>query len=220
MHTVASPDGSTIAYDRYGNGPVVILVNGALGDRKLDQRFKLMSGLALLLAPGYTVINYDRRGRGDSTEAGPFAVEREIEDIAALIAALGGSASLFGFSSGGALALRAAGAGIGIDRVAVYEPPLMVDRTEWRPPADYGRHVDELLAVTMPALVVHGAKSPAGLQKGSRALAAVLPDARLEVLPGVSHRPKVKVLAPGLAGFLAGDGGTDPRGNGFTTAAA
>jgi pimeloyl-ACP methyl ester carboxylesterase len=84
MHTVASPDASTIAYDRCGDGPVVILVNGALGDRKLDRRFELMSGLAQLLAPDYTVINYDRRGRGASTEAGPFAMEREIEDVGAI----------------------------------------------------------------------------------------------------------------------------------------
>ena len=104
MPTVTSRDGTTIAYEQSGDGPVLILVNGALGDRKLDRRFKLMSGLAEPLSANHTVINYDRRGRGDSKEAGPFAVEREIEDIAALIAATGGHASLFGFSSGGALA--------------------------------------------------------------------------------------------------------------------
>ena len=110
METVTSRDGSTIAYDRHGSGPVVILVGGALGFR----RFKKMEELAALLAEHCTVINYDRRGRGDSTEAGPFSVEREIEDLAALIEANGGSASLWGWSSGGALALRAAAAGIGV----------------------------------------------------------------------------------------------------------
>ncbi len=146
MSTVISADGTTIAYDRAGNGSPVILVNGALGDRKLDRRFKQMIGLSELLSPSYTVINYDRRGRGDSNEAGPFAVEREIDDIAALIAAVGGRAALFGFSSGGALALRAAGAGIGVGRVAVYEAPFMVDRAEKHPPADYGQRLDDLIA--------------------------------------------------------------------------
>jgi pimeloyl-ACP methyl ester carboxylesterase len=271
MHTATSPDGTTIAYDRYGDGPVVILVNGAFGDRKLDRRFKLMSGLAEQLATDYTVINYDRRGRGDSDEAGQFAVEREIEDIAALIAAWGGRASLFGFSSGGALALRAAGTGIGVERVAVYEAPFMVDRADKRPPADYGQRLTELIAagdrsgavkhfnrkamgmpapvvaamrlmpmwqdmqanahtlgydwaalgehniqgnslrpaewssVTMPVLVAYGAKSPSNLQKGSRALAGVLPNARLRALQGMGHRLKVNVLAPVLVQFLAGN---------------
>ncbi|MGO9753893.1 MAG: alpha/beta fold hydrolase [Solirubrobacteraceae bacterium] len=146
MNTVTSTDGTTIAYDQYGDGPPLILVNGALGDRKLDRRFKQMIGLAELLSPSHTVINYDRRGRGDSDEAGPFAVEREIDDIAALIAAVGGRAALFGFSSGGALALRAASVGIGVDRVAVYEAPFMVDRAEKHPPADYGQRLEDLIA--------------------------------------------------------------------------
>jgi len=103
METVISKDGSRIAYDRYGAGPPVILVGGALGYRK----FNKMEELAKLLAERCTVINYDRRGRGDSTEVKPFALEREIEDIQALIEAAGGSASLWGWSSGGALALRA-----------------------------------------------------------------------------------------------------------------
>jgi pimeloyl-ACP methyl ester carboxylesterase len=145
MRTVTSKDGTTIAYDREGRGPAVILVNGALGDRKLDRRFKLMSGISKRLSPHFTVINYDRRGRGGSTQAGPFAVEREVEDIAALIQAEGGRAALFGFSSGGALALRAAGAGIGVAKVAVYEVPFMVERAEKRPPADYGRRLDDLV---------------------------------------------------------------------------
>ena len=107
MHTVTSKDGSRIAYDRFGSGPAVILVGGALSYR----HHKKMEELATLLAARCTVINYDRRGRGDSTEVKPFALEREIEDIAALIEAQGESASLWGWSSGGALALRAARAG-------------------------------------------------------------------------------------------------------------
>lgn len=102
MHTVTSRDGTTLAYDRYGAGPPVILVGGALSHRKL----KPTEQLSELLSERLTVINFDRRGRGDSGDTKPFAVEREIEDIAALIEAVGGRASLWGWSSGGALALR------------------------------------------------------------------------------------------------------------------
>jgi len=102
VQTVTSKDGSRIAYDRYGSGPAVILVGGALGNRK----FKKMEELTQLLTERCTVLNYDRRGRGDSTEAKPFALEREIEDIQTLIEAEGGSASVWGWSSGGALTLH------------------------------------------------------------------------------------------------------------------
>jgi pimeloyl-ACP methyl ester carboxylesterase len=142
VQTVTSTDGSRIAFDRYGSGPTVILVGGALGYRK----FKKMEELSKLLAERCTVINYDRRGRGDSTEVKPFAVEREIEDIAALIEAAGGSASLWGWSSGGALALRAAGAGVGVERLSVYEVPFMVTGVATRPTPDYGERLDELVA--------------------------------------------------------------------------
>jgi pimeloyl-ACP methyl ester carboxylesterase len=142
MHTVTSKDGSRIAYDRLGSGPVVILVGGALGHRK----FKKMEELARLLAESCTVVNPDRRGRGDSTEVKPFAPEREIEDIAALIEAEGGSASLWGWSSGGALALRAAGASIGVERLSVYEVPFMVEPGAKRPTRDYGERLEALVA--------------------------------------------------------------------------
>jgi pimeloyl-ACP methyl ester carboxylesterase len=138
---LGNPD-TTLAYDRYGNGPTVILVAGALGARK----FKEMKELAELLAGRCTVINYDRRGRGDSTEVKPFAVEREIEDIAALVDACGGSASLWGWSSGGALALRAAAAGLGVEKLSVYEVPFMVQPGLKRPTRDYGERLDELVA--------------------------------------------------------------------------
>src|SRR5437868_979346 len=143
MQTVSSSDGTTIAYDRYGEGPAVILVGGAMGYRK----FTKMVALAELLSERCTVINYDRRGRGDSDEAGPFAVAREIEDIATLIEVVGGRASVWGWSSGRALALRAAGAGIGVDRLSVYEAPFMVDRDGRLPRADYSQRLDELVAV-------------------------------------------------------------------------
>jgi len=142
METVTSKDGTRIAYDSYGSGPALILVGGALSQRK----FKKMGQLGELLADRFTVINYDRRGRGDSTNTTPYSVAREIEDIEALIEAAGGSASLWGWSSGGALALRAAAAGIGVERVAAYEIPFMVDPGEQLPPADYEERVRRLAA--------------------------------------------------------------------------
>jgi pimeloyl-ACP methyl ester carboxylesterase len=143
--TVTSRDGTHIAYDSYsyGSGPALILVGGALTHR----RFKKLGQLAELLADRFTVVNYDRRGRGDSGDTKPYALQREIEDIEALIEAVGGSASLWGWSSGGALALRAAGAGIGVDRVAMYEPPFLVDPEDHVLPADYARQLDYLLSL-------------------------------------------------------------------------
>jgi len=118
MHTVTSKDGTTIAYDRLGDGPTtVVLVTGAMCARNTNDR------LAELLSANFTVINYDRRGRGDSGDTQPFSVQREIEDIEALIAAAGGSACLYGISSGGALVLEAAAAGVPASKLAVYEIP-------------------------------------------------------------------------------------------------
>jgi len=117
MDRVTSKDGTSIAYDRHGSGPAVILVGGAFVDRSKN------APLATELAARFSVYNYDRRGRGDSGDTQPYAVEREIEDIQALIAEAAGSAHLYGISSGGALALEAAAAGIPVDRLAVYEVP-------------------------------------------------------------------------------------------------
>jgi pimeloyl-ACP methyl ester carboxylesterase len=147
MQTVTSKDGSTIAYDKQGSGPKVILVGGALSYRKFPKMEELATKLA---AAGIEVINYDRRGRGDSTEATPFAHEtaaaREVEDIAAIIGAEGGKASLWGWSSGGALALRAAAALDVVERVSVYEIPFIVDPGHKYPTPDYSDRLDELVA--------------------------------------------------------------------------
>ena len=105
MDTAVSADGTMIAFDRYGDGPPVIMTVGAFNTRSQTEP------LARTLAPRFTVLNYDRRGRGDSGDTAPYAVEREIEDIAALIAVVGRPASLFGHSSGATLALKAAAAG-------------------------------------------------------------------------------------------------------------
>ncbi len=117
MDQVTSKDGTSIAYERQGSGPAVILVGGAFVDRSEN------APLATELAERFTVFNYDRRGRGDSGDTLPYAVEREIEDIEALIAEAGGSAHLYGVSSGGALVLEATAAGVPVDRLAVYEVP-------------------------------------------------------------------------------------------------
>ena len=121
MHRVTSNDGTSIAYDRQGDGPAVVLVGGGLDDGAEN------APLATELAHRFTVVNYARRGRGDSGDTLPYAVEREIEDIEALIAETGGSAHLYGVSSGGALALEAAAAGVAIDKLAVYDVPYSVD---------------------------------------------------------------------------------------------
>jgi pimeloyl-ACP methyl ester carboxylesterase len=142
MSAVRSEDGTTIVYDRAGTGPPLILVGGAFSYR----RWKGFVQLAELLSGRFTVINYDRRGRGDSGDAPAYAVEREIEDLAAVVEAAGGEAHVFGMSSGGVLALRAAAAGVRIDRLVVYQPPFIVDRAGHLPPPDFEQHLGELIS--------------------------------------------------------------------------
>jgi pimeloyl-ACP methyl ester carboxylesterase len=143
MPTVTSADGTTIAYDTTGQGPAVIVIDGALGYRASFGD----SELAQLLAPHFTVYTYDRRGRGGSSDTLPFALMREVEDIEALIDAAGGEAYLYGMSSGGALALEAAlGLLEKVAKLAIYEVPY--DSTEagvqaWH---TYRAKLDELTA--------------------------------------------------------------------------
>lgn len=144
MEIIASRDGTKIAYDRQGEGPALILVDGALCARLAGAKPELVS----LLAPHFTVYSYDRRGRGDSGDTSPYAVEREIEDIQALIDAAGGTACLHGHSSGAALALEAA-AELGsrvVTKLALYEAPYNDDpeaRRAWR---EYIGQLTEMLA--------------------------------------------------------------------------
>jgi pimeloyl-ACP methyl ester carboxylesterase len=127
MGQLVSKDGTAIAFDRVGQGPPVILVVGALCSRTFGPGPKL----AAALADRFTAYTYDRRGRGDSGPGSPedaaHSVEREVEDLAAVVAEAGGRASVFGHSSGAMLALDAAARGVPIDRLALYEPPLIVD---------------------------------------------------------------------------------------------
>jgi pimeloyl-ACP methyl ester carboxylesterase len=272
MNRARSHDGTLIAYDRLGDGPPVILVGGAFSYRS----FPKMVELAELLSERFTVVNYDRRGRGDSSDTPPYAVEREFDDLAALIADAGGSASIWGWSSGGVLALRAAAAGLTLDKVAVYETPFMVDPGGHLPPPDFEQRLRELLdrddrsaavryymtagmgiprpivaamrlapfwkklkavahtlpydwavlgdtmagkplsreewgRIEQPTLVMSGEKTPQELRKAAEALTEVLPNARHHVLKGQSHNPKMKVLAPALADFLAAPGAERPQ---------
>lgn len=128
MPYVTSRDGTRIAFDKIGSGPPVIIVNGAMGHRN----FYGDKPLAAMLAEHFTIYTYDRRGRGESTDSEPYAVDREIEDIEALITDAGGSAFLYGVSSGAALTLNAA-ARLGkarVRKVVLYEPPYGSDDIE------------------------------------------------------------------------------------------
>jgi pimeloyl-ACP methyl ester carboxylesterase len=121
MRKVISKDGTPIAFDQSGEGPPIILVVGAFNDSSTG------APLAAQLSEHFTVFNYDRRGRGASGDTVPYAIGREIEDLAALITEAGGSSSVFGYSSGAVLALEAAANGLAISRLMLYEPPFLVD---------------------------------------------------------------------------------------------
>ena len=144
MGTVRSNDGTTIAYDRHGAGAPVILVGGAFQHRAFDPSTVRLA--ELLAAAGLSVFHYDRRGRGESGDTAPYAVERELEDLDAIIDVAGGSAALYGSSSGGNLALEAAMAGSAATRLAVWEPNYLVDDSRPPLPDDYVTHLDALVA--------------------------------------------------------------------------
>ena len=260
MDTALSRDGTSIVYDRVGSGPAVILVDGAFCSRA----FGPMPKLAPLLASDFTVISYDRRGRGDSGDTQPDAVEREIEDLDALIRAAGGAAHVLGISSGAVLALKAAARGLGIMNLALYEPPFVaVSEAGHRAPPDsvaqltrmiatgrrgeavkfyltqvmgaprilyYGMRImplwrkmkavapslpydaaimgdfvppqEQLASVSVPTLVIGGAKSPAALRAAVQATADAVPGARRRMLKGQTHNVAVHTLAPVLTEFF------------------
>ena len=168
--TVRSADGTRISYDRSGAGPPVIFVHGALTDRA----FPVLTGLAAALAPRLTVFNYDRRGRGDSGDTPPYAVAREVDDLDALIRRAGGSAMVFGGSSGAALALEAAAAGLAISRLAAWEPPYHVDESAPPLPDDFRQRLDDLVRAGRPGdavalFLTQAAQMPAGQVAAMRA---------------------------------------------------
>src|SRR2546426_11971625 len=141
-NTLKSKDGTLIAYEKSGRGPVVVIVGGIAGDRSQQ------APLAELLSKDFTVINFDRRGHGESGMTEPYAVEREIEDIDAIIGAAGGSALIYGTSGCAVLALLAAAGGLAskMKKLALWEPPFIVDDSRPKVPADYKQQLTSLLA--------------------------------------------------------------------------
>ncbi len=272
MNTVRSADGTIIAFTKAGQGPPLILVDGALCSRS----FGPMPKLAAQLTPHFTVYTYDRRGRGASGDTPPYAAGREVDDIEALVALAGASEGVregaaeavfvHGTSSGAALALEAAKRIPAIGKLAVYEPPFIVDGTRSPMPEDYLPRLNRLVAderagdavkmfmrfvgtpaiftavmpltpvwpklkavaptlpyditivqdhqrgtpfapaewagVKIPTLVAAGAKSPAWMTNGTRALADALPDAQYRTLSGQNHMVKPQAIAPVLTEFF------------------
>jgi pimeloyl-ACP methyl ester carboxylesterase len=187
METVRSADGTGIAFDQIGNGPPVVLVCGGSVDRTDD------APLAELLAADLTVFNFDRRGRGDSGDTQPYAIERELEDIAAVIEAAGGRASLWGSSSGAVLALIAAARGLPVAKLALWEPPFIPDGVP-KPPADQVEQYEQMIAedrrgdaveyfmsmvVGLPPEMVTGARSQPWWQKTEGLAHTLAYDARI-----------------------------------------
>jgi pimeloyl-ACP methyl ester carboxylesterase len=261
MPNTISKDGTVIAFDKIGSGPPVILVDGALCYRGLGESAQVVS----LLAPRFTVFTYDRRGRGQSGDTQPFSVEREVDDIAALLRETGGTAFVWGMSSGAVLALEAAKCLSGVQKLALYEAPLIVDGSRSTTENDWAR-IEEAIAknrrsdalkiflrsvglprllvavisltpvwrkltaiahtlpydgaivrefqrgkplpedtwksVTIPVLVMDGGKSPEWMRLGNKALAAALPAAHYQTLPGQTHMLKPKAHAPALVEFF------------------
>jgi len=261
---VTSADGTEIAYDVTGSGPAVVVVEGALCQRSMGSA----QALRPLLAEDHAVYAYDRRGRGESGPgASPYAVQREVEDLTAVLEAAGPDVAVVGASSGAALVLEAARAGVQMRRAALYEVPFIVDDTHapndpelgrrtqglveagrradavklfmrtvgvpgfaiatmrvmpvWKKlcgvahtlPYDYeivlrhqqGQPLPDgyLTGVSVPVLVIAGGKSPAYLKNAQAAIAAQLPDGRLEELPGQTHMVRGKATVPVLRRFWA-----------------
>lgn len=139
MNTVTSKDGTTIAFDQTGTGPALILVGG-FPDRSANTQ------LAGLLSSHFTVINYDRRGRGDSGDTMPYALERDFDDLQALIEAAGGSVLMYGTSGGAIMALEAASRGLAITKLALWEPPYILEGSRPPVPSDYLAQLEQLIA--------------------------------------------------------------------------
>jgi pimeloyl-ACP methyl ester carboxylesterase len=167
MATTFSKDGTNIAYDKTGQGPALILVAGAFQDRMA------MTAYAEPLSKRFAVYNYDRRGRGESGDTQPYAVEREIEDIDALIQEAGGSAFVFGGSSGGVLTLDTAAHGSNITKLAIYEPPFVVDNSRDPVPEDILEQLKDMIASgrrgdAAETFMTKGSLMPADMVAGMR----------------------------------------------------
>ncbi len=184
MKTVTSKDGTRIAYEQLGSGPPLLLVDGAFCGRG----FGPMAKLAALLSAHFTVIHYDRRGRGDSGNTAPYAVARELEDIQALVDAAGGSVAMYGISSGAVLAARAVAHGVNVKKLFLYEPPLALDGTHHPSPADFIEQIDSMLANSNPNAAVKLFMKVVGMPAFAIAI--------MRWVPGVW--PKLRAVAPTL----------------------
>jgi pimeloyl-ACP methyl ester carboxylesterase len=174
---VTSVDGTRIAFDRIGQGPAVVVVSGMFCDRQTAQV------LAEQLAQQFTVINYDRRGRGDSGDTQPYAVDREVEDLDALFAEAGGTASVYGHSSGAGISLNAAAGGLPITRLVLHEPPYGPDDEESKREArELAENVRAALAQDRRADAIKLFLTASGMPP--------------EMAEGASGDPKMLALAP------------------------
>ncbi len=167
---VISADGTEICFDRSGTGPAVVLVHGALTGRA----HPILAGVAAKLAPWFSVFNYDRRGRGGSGDTAPYAAEREVDDLAAVIDAAGGPAMVFGGSSGAGLAVLAAREIRAIAKLALWEPPYHVDPTAPPLSQDFGARLTALVGAGQPgdaveAFMVEAAEMPPSAVAAMRA---------------------------------------------------
>jgi pimeloyl-ACP methyl ester carboxylesterase len=210
MPKITSRDGTTIAYDKKGQGPVLILALGALNRRSQGKK------LTELLQYRFTVVSYDRRGRGDSTDTLPYATSKEVEDIEALIDECGGKAYIYGHSSGCILALLAAKElGSKVEALALYELPYNSDPAGLAAAEAYRKELKQLLdsdkrgdavALFVKSVGVSD-KQIAAMQRlpmgaTAKKLSETLPHAELRSLEGQVHDVKAGVLAPILAEFL------------------
>ncbi|WP_189213038.1 MULTISPECIES: alpha/beta fold hydrolase [Actinokineospora] len=170
MSTATSADGTTIDYDAYGSGPAVVFIGGATQFRAIDAR--TTTAAKLLAERGFTAVDYDRRGRGRSGDHPDWSVEREVADVAALIAAVGGTATLYASSSGATVALPAAAAGIGVTGLVLYEPPFF-------PGADNSDKITELRRL------LDAGDHDAAMRHGLTAVIGVAP----EMVEGIAASP-------------------------------
>lgn len=221
---VTSADGTPIAYDQHGRGPAVVLVDGALCYRG----FGPMPELAVQLAERFTVYHYDRRGRGDSGDTPPYAVNRELEDLAAIAAVAGEPVRLFGISSGAALAIRAVAHGVAVAKLAIFEPPLVTAGAPAPTPPDRMAEIEGYVRagkrsaavktfmrmVGVPGFVIPIMRVMPGVWRKLTAVSVTLPNDFAVVGHSAADKPMPPELAAALAQIalptLVGLGGKSP----------
>lgn len=216
MEQTKSADGTPIAFDRSGSGPALILVNGALSDASAG------IPLAEQLAPTFKVYRYDRRGRGSSGDLPPYAAEREIEDLEAIINEAGGTAMVYGHSSGGVLGLEAAARKLPVTKLAIYEPPYIIEGDRSVPAPDLAGRLTEMVssgrrgevvriflveAVGMPSNLVAQMESSPGWP-AMEAMAHTIPY-EFDLVDDGNAMPTARLATIGVP-TLAIDGGASP----------